>query len=160
MGRLRRLVLLAAAGTSIVASAQPIHKCTSGGRVVYQSVPCSTGSAGTVKVGSGPSDEEVAQARQRAERDKQAAAAAVAAATAANATRPAPLMRHGLRASGDCASLSAQLAQASQRRNRALGAARQGRGVEAGSAADNDIAMRQMEVADIAGAMRARGCGG
>ncbi|MBL8306387.1 MAG: hypothetical protein JNM33_06800 [Rubrivivax sp.] len=157
-----RLVLLLAAAACTAAGAQTIHKCEKAGKVVYQAVPCASGASSTVKVDAGPSEEDMAVARQRAEREKNAAAAALAAAAAANAARaPAPpIMRGGLRASGDCASLAAQLAQASNRRNMALGSARQGRGVQAGSAADNDIAMRQMEVADIAGAMRARGCGG
>lgn len=162
--RCRLFVLMAAAAACAAAGAQGVNKCERDGKVVYQSTPCTAGRASTVKIEAGPSDEDVAAARQRAEKDKNAADLAVATAAAKNAARAAaqtpagPMLRGG--GGSDCASLAARYAQASNRRNMALGSARRGAGVTAGSAEDNSIAMRQMEVADLAAAMRARGCGG
>lgn len=155
-------VATALAGTA--ACAQGINKCEKDGKVVYQATPCATGRASTVRIEAGPSDEEVAVARKRAEKEKNAAEFAAATATANNAARAAanaptgPMLRGG--GGSDCASLAAQYAQASNRRNMALGGARRGPGVTAGSAEDADIGRRQMEVASIAATMRARGCGG
>lgn len=162
--RSRIFVLLAAAAACAAAGAQGVNKCEKDGKVVYQSTPCTVGRASTVKIEAGPSEEEMAVARRRAEKEKNAAELAAATATANNAARAAantpagPMLRGG--GGSDCASLAARLAQASNRRNMALGNARRGGGVTAGSAEDSNIAVRQMEVADLAATMRARGCGG
>lgn len=150
-------LFLALAALGITAGAQTIHKCEKDGKVVYQSEPCAAGRATTVKVDAGPSADEVAAARQRAQKEMNAADNAVRNAAAQNAARAAaqaPAAGGG----ADCETLAKRYVQASNMRNASLGRARNGGGVMAGSAEDDRIASQQLDVSNAAAAMRARGC--
>lgn len=52
------------------ASAQGVIKCTVNGKTVYQATPCEAGDGKAVSIQSGPSEQDVQAARDRANADK------------------------------------------------------------------------------------------
>lgn len=135
-------------------AAQPVFKCESGGRTTYQSQPCPVGRADTVKISSGPSQDQVEAAQQRLQKDKSRISSVSPTSSVESRSSQMPLKRSG----SDCAEMSAHRERAFSRRNAALGSARSGRGVTAGSAGDQAIAAMQLEIGSIESSMRARGC--
>lgn len=156
-------VLLAAATTA--AHAQPVHKCQVAGKTVYQATPCASDEGEKVKIIGGPTAEDQAAARQRAQREqgrvtdlqRQRDAEEVAAQRA----RLDALQRDqrlGRMAENECRRMTSQRDAAYARRNKALNAARRGAGVDAGSREDQSIGQLNSQIALLEQRMTASKC--
>jgi len=96
--------------------AQGVYKCDVGGKVSYQSSPCATGGK-AVEINAGPTDEQVQEARKRADAEK---------ARAASITLPSPQVQQRPVARGvNCAQLNQNRAEAYGRRNAAVRSSQQ-----------------------------------
>ncbi len=128
-------LLIASLGLAAPAWSQ-VYKCQRKGQTTYQSTPCDEGKADQVSISAGPTDEEVAEARQRVAREKaridalpkdRTAAETPGAGGTALGSRPAERRTEGSSGNGNaslCDSMAKQYGEAWGNYNNAV---RQGR---------------------------------
>ena len=131
--------------------ADGIFKCENGGKISYQSAPCGEDKGSAVKLAPGPSADTLEAAQRGAEMEK-SQAASVQAPSETHDSKPIGPVEE------DCGQLASERTQAYSLRNAALGAARQGLGVRAGSSEDKYIGRLNLAITDIENNMRAKGC--
>lgn len=99
------------------AQQQGVFKCLTGGRPVYQATPCPEGQGKQLEIKPGPTDEQVREAKARADAERARAGSYQAQPVAAS--RPMRDRAVAQRRSTDCAQLNKQRADAFGRRNSA-----------------------------------------
>jgi hypothetical protein len=77
---MRRFALLLVLGAlPTLASGESVYRCQVGGKVAYSDRPCATGDERRIRTDGGPTEEDLAQARNRIDREIQSRKAKIAA---------------------------------------------------------------------------------
>lgn len=132
--------------------AHSVFKCTAGGRTTYQSTPC-VNQGESMAVPSGPTAQQVQEAKARASGELSRASAAVAAAEQGPAAPGSPQFPQPLRQPTDCAGLGEARARAFGQRNAAVRDSRQ-TNIDQSSTVNK----AQSDIQSIESRMRAGGC--
>ena len=107
------------AGATLPAQAQGVYKCSIGGKTAYQSSPCPTAGK-ELEIKPGPTEEQMKEARTRADAEKARAAATPLVLPSAQDNRSQTVARPV-----DCNSLNKARADAYGRRNATVRASRE-----------------------------------
>ena len=128
------------------ASAQGVFKCMEAGKTVYQAAPC-TGRGKAVEIAPGPTEQQVQDAKARANADKARSGAYVPVSP----PRQQPTHRPHAPRKIDCAELDQQRAAAYGRRNAALRSSRFSNMDHSASVDEDNNLIRSIEAEMMAG---------
>lgn len=149
--RLAALIAMAALPMAAAAQPQAVFKCVVDGKPAYQATPCVSGQGKELEIKAGPTDEQVREAKARAEAEKSRAGGYQAPAAAPS--RPMGDRALAPRRKPDCAQLNKQRADAFGRRN-ALYRDSRGFGIDRSPEVDRE----HSRIMDIERSMVSGGC--